>query len=80
MHDLLDDPDPAVRQAAALAVIPLLEDLSLAPHRPASLQRVNTILSSSTGPGHHASATRAALLPDGPTVPVDGGFDDDPPI
>ncbi|WP_242890944.1 hypothetical protein [Actinomadura litoris] len=43
VRDLLDDPDPDIRHAAARAITPLLEDPELAPHGPALLPRAEAI-------------------------------------
>ncbi|MFB4317278.1 hypothetical protein [Actinomadura sp. 21ATH] len=84
VHGLLDDLDADVRVAAALAVVPLLEDSTLAPHRAACRERARTILSASPDPRDRALAALPTLTP--PLLrnnlfpPVDGGFDDDPPF
>ncbi|MEV0616432.1 HEAT repeat domain-containing protein [Nonomuraea sp. NPDC050404] len=53
IQPLLDDPHPEVRESAALAIISLLEDTSLASHRQAMRERAHEILSIGAQPNRY---------------------------
>jgi hypothetical protein len=83
VDELLDDPDPDVRLAAASAVSPLLEDPRLAAHRTASRERARTVLAASPDPRHRALAALPTLTPplrEDLMPATDEGFADDPPF
>ncbi|MEV0406896.1 hypothetical protein [Actinoallomurus sp. NPDC050550] len=75
---LLCDPDLKVRQAAALTVIRLLEDLDLASQHTELKQQAELVLAAdsfSRPRAGHLTASKDAWV-----VPADGGFDDHPPF
>lgn len=76
----LDDPDVQVREAAAMASIPLSEDPELAPRREALTERAITILSSSADPRHRNVVAHTRGLAEDLALPDDGGCRDDPPF
>ncbi|MFC4910200.1 hypothetical protein [Actinomadura gamaensis] len=75
---LLDDLDVQVREAAALALLPLAQDPSLTSQREALNERASAILASSADPHRRRFAARVRAEPADPAAAADKGCCDDP--